>query len=48
MNKKFGKIEKFIESMEIEEINENAQAFLLVGDESFFQFFPVQCNLFFR
>jgi len=29
---KFGKIEKFIESMEVEEVNESAQALLLVED----------------
>lgn len=30
---KFSKIEKFIESMDVEEVNESAQALLLAGDE---------------
>ena len=29
---KFGKIEKFIESIEVEEVNESAQALLFVND----------------
>jgi hypothetical protein len=35
METKLGKIEKFIDEMNIEEINESAQALLLTGDDSF-------------
>jgi len=30
---KFSKIEKFIESMDVEKVNESAQALMLAGDE---------------